>query len=125
IVLGFKGGIPVSLDGAAIAPVALIEQLNALGGVHGVGRIDHVEDRLVGIKSREIYEAPAAAIIHAAHRALEGLVLAKDQLRFNKTVGAEIAQATYDGLWFSVLQADLRSYVLKAQELVSGEVRIR
>ena len=89
------------------------------------GRIDHVEDRLVGIKSREIYEAPAAAIIHAAHRALEGLVLAKDQLRFNRVVGAEVAQATYDGLWFSVLQADLRAYVLAAQQLVSGDVRIR
>lgn len=125
IVLGFQGGVPVSIDGAQVGPVELIEQLNELGGAHGVGRIDHVEDRLVGIKSREIYEAPAAAIIHAAHRALEGLVLAKEQLRFNRVVGGEVAQATYDGLWFSVLQADLRTYVLAAQELVSGDVRIR
>ncbi len=125
IVLGFRAGVPVSLDGAEVEPVELIERLNELGGAHGVGRIDHVEDRLVGIKSREIYEAPAAAIIHAAHRALEGLVLAKDQLRFNRVVGAEIAQATYDGLWFSVLQADLRGYVAAAQRLVSGDVRIR
>ncbi|HUG29497.1 MAG TPA: argininosuccinate synthase [Candidatus Limnocylindria bacterium] len=125
IVLGFSAGVPVTIDGAELGPVDLIEQLNALGGAHGVGRIDHVEDRLVGIKSREIYEAPAAAIIHAAHRALEALVLAKDQLRFNRVVGAEIAQATYDGLWFSVLQADLRGYVAAAQRLVSGDVRIR
>jgi argininosuccinate synthase len=125
ITLGFQGGVPVRIDGAEIGPVELIEQLNALGGAHGVGRIDHVEDRLVGIKSREIYEAPAAAIIHAAHRALEGLVLAKDQLRFNRVVGAEIAQATYDGLWFSVLQGDLREYVATSQRLVSGEIRLR
>jgi argininosuccinate synthase len=125
ITLGFQGGVPVSLDGVPTGPVELVETLNALGGAHGVGRIDHVEDRLVGIKSREIYEAPAAAIIHAAHRALEGLVLAKEQLRFNKVVGAEIAQATYDGTWFSALQGDLRDYVLNAQRLVSGEVRIR
>jgi len=124
ITLGFEGGVPVSLDGAATGPVELVEQLNAIGGAHGVGRIDHVEDRLVGIKSREIYEAPAAAIIHAAHRALEGLVLAKEQLRFNKLVGAEIAQATYDGTWFSALQGDLRDYVVAAQRLVSGEVRM-
>jgi argininosuccinate synthase len=125
IALSFQAGVPVSRDGAAVGPVELVEQLNALGGAHGVGRIDHVEDRLVGIKSREIYEAPAAAIIHAAHGALEGLVLAKDQLRFNRVVGAEIAQATYDGLWFSALQADLRDYVAAGQRLVSGDVRIR
>jgi argininosuccinate synthase len=125
ITLGFRGGIPVTIDGAEDGPVELVERLNALGGAYGVGRIDHVEDRLVGIKSREIYEAPAAVIVHAAHRALEGLVLAKDQLRFNRLVGQEVAQATYDGLWFSTLQADLRDYVVAAQRLVTGEVRIR
>ena len=121
----FRSGIPTTLDGVEIGPVELIEQLNALGGAHGVGRIDHVEDRLVGIKSREIYEVPAAVIIHAAHSALEGLVLAKDQLRFNRLVAAEIAQATYEGLWFSTLQADLRAYVAQGQRLVTGDVRIR
>ena len=125
IVLGFQAGVPVSLDGHGLDPVELVERLNELGGAHGAGRIDHVEDRLVGIKSREIYEAPAAVIIHAAHGALEGLVLAKDQLRFNRLVGAEVAQATYDGLWFSALQSDLRGYVAAAQRLVTGEVRIR
>jgi argininosuccinate synthase len=125
VVLGFRAGVPVSIDGAAVGPVELVEGLNELGGTHGVGRIDHVEDRLVGIKSREIYEAPAAAIIHTAHHALEGLVLAKDQLRFNRVVAAEMAQATYDGLWFSALQGDLRGYVANAQRLVTGDVRIR
>ena len=84
IVIEFEGGIPVALDGERLAPVELVERLHALGGDHGVGRIDHVEDRLVGIKSREIYETPAATILHTAHRALEGLTLSKDTLRFNR-----------------------------------------
>ena len=125
IVIGFEGGIPVSLDGERLGPVALVERLNALGGAHGVGRIDHVEDRLVGIKSREIYEAPAATILHAAHRALEGLTLSKDTLRFNRLVADELAQLTYDGLWFSALHRDLRGYVASSQRVVSGEVRMR
>ena len=74
----------MALDGEPIAPVELVERLNALGGRHGIGRIDHIEDRLVGIKSREIYEAPAAVILHTAHAALEGLTLSKEQLRFNR-----------------------------------------
>jgi argininosuccinate synthase len=90
-----------------------------------VGRIDHVEDRLVGIKSREIYETPAATILHAAHRALEGLTLSKDTLRFNRLVADEHARLTYDGLWFSALHRDLRGYVASSQRVVSGEVRIR
>ncbi len=125
IAIGFEEGVPVSLDGEALDSVELVERLNELAGAHGVGRIDHVEDRLVGIKSREVYEAPAAVVIHAAHRALEGLTLSKDQLRFNRVVAGEIAQATYDGLWFSALQSDLRGYVRAAQRVVSGEVRVR
>jgi argininosuccinate synthase len=125
IVIGFEGGIPVTLDGDALAPVELIERLNAVAGAHGIGRIDHVEDRLVGIKSREIYEAPAAVVLHTAHRALEGLTLTKDTLRFGRTVAAEHAQLTYDGLWFSALHRDLRGYVASSQRVVSGEARIR
>jgi len=117
--------VPVSLDSEPIAPVELIERLNALGGRHGVGRIDHVEDRLVGIKSREIYEAPAAVILHTEHAALEGLTLSKEQLRFNHLISSEVAQATYDGLWFSALQRDLREYVRSSQQIVNGEVRLR
>ena len=90
-----------------------------------MGRVDHVEDRLVGIKSREIYEAPAAAVLHAAHRALESLTLTKDTLRFDRLVANELAQLTYDGLWFSALHRDLRGYVASSQRVVSGEVRVR
>ena len=124
-VIEFEGGIPVAIDGERLAPVELVERLHVLGGAHGVGRIDHVEDRLVGIKSREIYEAPAATILHAAHGALEGLTLTKDTLRFNRLVASELAQLTYDGLWFSALHRDLRGYVASAQRVVSGEVRVR
>ena len=116
---------PVALDGIPTDPVAIVDGLTELGGKHGVGRIDHVEDRLVGIKSREIYEAPAAVILHTAHRALEGLTLSKEQLRFNRFVADELAQATYDGLWFSALHRDLREYVHSTQRVVSGEVRLR
>jgi len=125
IVIGFEGGIPVSLDGERVEPVALVDRLNALGGTHGVGRIDHVEDRLVGIKSREVYEAPAAVILHTAHRALEGLTLTKDTLRFDNLVANELSQLIYDGLWFSALSRDLRGYVASSQRVVSGDVRIR
>jgi argininosuccinate synthase len=125
LVLGFEGGVPVSLDGERLDPVALVERLNELAGAHGVGRIDHVEDRLVGIKSREIYESPAATVLGAAHGALESLTLTKDTLRFNRQVAGELAQLTYDGLWFSALHRDLRGYVASAQRVVSGEVRVR
>jgi argininosuccinate synthase len=125
ITISFDGGIPVAIDGKSLDPVDLVETLNGLAGSHGVGRIDHIEDRLVGIKSREVYEAPAAVLLHAAHRAIEGLALSKDQLRFGGVVATEVAQATYDGLWFTRLQRDLRGYVAAQQRVVSGDVRIR
>ncbi|HEY3071553.1 MAG TPA: argininosuccinate synthase [Candidatus Limnocylindrales bacterium] len=125
IVVEFEGGIPVALNGERLPPVDLIERLSDLAGRHGVGRIDHVEDRLVGIKSREIYEAPAAVVLHTAHRSLEGLALTKDTLRFDHLVANELAQLTYDGLWFSALHRDLRGYVASSQRVVSGEVRLR
>ena len=125
IVIAFEGGIPVSVDGEDLAGAAIVERLHQLGAAHGVGRIDHVEDRLVGIKSREIYEAPAAVVLHTAHHALEGLVLSKEQLRFNRFVADELSQIIYDGLWFSALSRDLRTYALSSQRVVSGEVRMR
>ena len=125
LTVGFEGGIPISMDGQAVSSVELIERVHALGGRHGIGRIDHVEDRLVGIKSREIYEAPAATILHTAHAALEGLTLSKEQLRFNRLVADELAQATYDGIWFSALHRDLREYVRSSQRVVNGQVRMR
>ena len=125
VTIAFEGGLPVAIDGERLEPVALVDRLHELGGAHGVGRIDHVEDRLVGIKSREIYETPAATILHAAHRALEGLTLSKDTLRFDKVVASELAQLTYDGLWFSALARDLRAYAASSQRVVSGDVRMR
>ena len=125
VMIGFEAGIPVSLDGVRLPAVELVDRLTALAGANGVGRIDHVEDRLVGIKSREIYEAPAAVTLATAHRALEGLTLTKEQLRFNRLVSDELAQATYDGLWFNALHRDLRDYVASSQRVVSGEVRVR
>jgi argininosuccinate synthase len=125
ITIAFEGGIPVEIDGERLDPVALVDRVHTLAGQHGVGRIDHVEDRLVGIKSREIYEAPAATVLHAAHRALEGLTLTKDTLRFDRLVADELARLTYDGLWFSALHRDLRGYVASSQRVVSGDVRLR
>jgi argininosuccinate synthase len=125
ITIAFEGGIPVEIDGERLDPVALVDRVHMLAGQHGVGRIDHVEDRLVGIKSREIYEAPAATVLHAAHRALEGLTLTKDTLRFDRLVADELARLTYDGLWFSALHRDLRGYVASSQRVVSGDVRLR
>jgi len=125
LTIGFEAGVPVRLDGVPRGAVDIVERLNELAGRYGVGRIDHVEDRLVGIKSREIYEAPAAVLLHAAHRALESLTLSKEQIRFNKVVRNEIAQAVYDGLWYSALQHDLRRHVDVGQRDVSGDVRMR
>jgi argininosuccinate synthase len=125
LTIDFEGGVPVAIDGERLGPVDLVQRLHDLGGDHGVGRIDHVEDRLVGIKSREIYEAPAATILHAAHHALEGLTLTRDTLRFNRLVADELSRLIYDGLWFSALSRDLRGYVASSQRVVSGEVRVR
>ena len=123
--IAFEGGFPTALDGAALDAVTLVERLNQLGGEHGVGRIDHVEDRLVGIKSREIYESPAATILHEAHRALETLTLAKQQLRLKRQMAAEYAELIYDGLWFSAHHQDIAAYVASTQRHVTGSIRIR
>ncbi|MFC1874210.1 argininosuccinate synthase [Chloroflexota bacterium] len=123
--IGFEQGIPVSLDGQELDGVTLIQQLNELAGQHGVGRIDHIENRLVGIKSREIYEAPAATVLLQAHQALEDMTLAKDQLRFKQKVAAEYADLIYNGLWFSQLNRDLSAYILSSQRYVTGTVRTK
>jgi argininosuccinate synthase len=123
--IGFEQGIPVSLDGKKMDGVSLIQRLNQLAGEHGVGRVDHVEDRLVGIKSREIYEAPAATVLLQAHQALEAMSLSKDQLRFKQRVAIEYADLIYNGLWFSSLREDLAAYVESSQRFVSGTVRLK
>ena len=123
--IGFRKGIPVSLDGKDVDAVTLVERLNQAGGENGVGRIDHLENRLVGIKSREIYEAPAAVILLQAHQALEDIVLTKDVARFKESVAAQWAQMTYDGLWFSPLREALYAFVAHTQRHLSGEVRLK
>lgn len=123
--IGFASGVPVSLNGEGMDGVTLIQRLNELAGKHGVGRIDHVESRLVGIKSREIYEAPAATVLLKAHQALEAMTLTKDQLRFNQKVSCEYADLVYNGLWFTALRRDLAVYVDSAQRHVTGTVRVK
>lgn len=108
--VGFQKGIPVSLNGTRMAPVRLVERLNRLAGLHGVGRSDLVEDRLVGIKSREIYEAPAATVLLTAHRALEGLVLSRDLLHFKEGLSQQYASLVYNGLWFTPLRESLDAF---------------
>jgi len=125
VVIGFSNGVPVSLDGRKLDGVTLIEELNRLAGSYGIGRIDHVEDRLVGIKSREVYEAPAAVVLHQAHDALEGLTLSRELLGFKRQVADRFATLAYDGLWFSELARSLRAFVGWTQQHVTGEVRLR
>ena len=125
IVIDFEGGIPVALDGERLAPVELVQRVHDLGGAHGVGRIDHVEDRLVGIKSREIYETPAATILHGAHRALEGLTLSRDTLRFNRVRRRRAGTADLRRPVVQRPVARPAGYVASSQRVVSGEVRVR
>jgi len=121
----FQHGIPVALNGEDIDAALLVETLNKLAGQYGIGRIDHIENRLVGIKSREIYEAPAAVVLHTAHQALESLTLSRDQARFKEMVAAEYARLIYDGQWYSALHQDLAAYVQSTQRFVSGTVRVK
>ena len=123
--ISFERGIPVALDGEEMDGVALIETLNRLAGSYGIGRIDHIENRLVGIKSREVYEAPAATVLHSAHRALESLTLSRDQARFKEVVAGEYARLIYNGQWYSALHQDLAAYVQSTQRFVSGVVRVK
>ena len=121
----FRQGLPVALDGEELDGVTLVSRLHALAGAHGVGRIDHLENRLVGIKSREIYEAPAAVVVHRAHQALEDMTMTKDSLRFKALVAQQYADLIYNGLWFSAFHQDLAAYVASSQRFVTGTVRLR
>ena len=123
--IGFVKGIPVSLDGRPMNGIDLILELNEVAGNHGIGRIDHIENRVVGIKSREIYEAPAATVLLQAHRALEAITLSKDQLRFKEKVTLEYSDMVYNGLWFSALNRDLSAYIISSQRSVTGTVRMK
>jgi argininosuccinate synthase len=123
--IGFKQGIPDSLDGKKHDALEVVTALNRIGGENGVGRIDHLENRLIGIKSREIYEAPAAVLLLQAHQALEDITLPKEVARFKELVGQQWAQMVYDGLWFSPLRDALYAFVTETQSHVTGQVRLK
>ncbi len=125
IEIEFEKGVPVALDGKKMDGVSLIQRVSDLAGSHGIGRIDHIENRLVGIKSREVYEAPAATVLLQAHLALEAMTLSKDQLRFKQKVVPEYSDLIYNGLWFTAQHQDLATYMQSTQRYVTGTVRVK
>jgi argininosuccinate synthase len=125
VTISFKAGVPVALNQEALDPLALIETLNRTAGKHSVGRIDHVEDRLVGIKSREIYECPAATVLLEAHKDLEKLVLTRHEVLFKQQVDSQWTFLVYAGLWMDPLRADLDAFINSSQERVNGKVQVK
>ncbi|HEY2553044.1 MAG TPA: argininosuccinate synthase [Streptosporangiaceae bacterium] len=125
LTISFADGVPVAIDGQPMTPLQIVTRMNAAAGKHGVGRIDMVEDRLVGIKSREIYEAPGAIALIAAHQELEGVCMERDLARFKRQASQRWADLVYDGLWFSPLRRALDAFMTEASRQVSGEVRVR
>jgi argininosuccinate synthase len=124
VLITFEQGKPVAIDGKPVSMLQAIEQLNARAGAQGVGRIDMVEDRVVGIKSREIYEAPGALALIAAHRELENVTVEREHARFKQAVGQRWTELVYDGLWFSPLKKSLDAFIADSQRQVSGEIRM-
>jgi len=124
VVITFDRGVPTAIDGQQVTPLQAVEQLNHRAGAQGVGRLDMVEDRLVGIKSREVYEAPGALALITAHQELEDVTLERDQARFKRTVAQRWGELVYDGLWFSPLKQSLDAFVADSQRHVTGEVRM-
>ncbi|BEP15993.1 argininosuccinate synthase [Acidothermaceae bacterium B102] len=124
VVITFKAGAPVAIDGRPVTMLEAIQQLNVRAGAQGIGRLDMVEDRLVGIKSREIYEAPGALTLITAHQELENLTVERDVARFKKTVEQRWTELVYEGLWFSPLKRALDAFLLSTQEHVSGDIRM-
>ncbi|MFE9957959.1 argininosuccinate synthase [Micromonospora sp. NPDC005299] len=124
VVITFDAGVPVAVDGETVTPYQAILELNRRAGAQGVGRLDMVEDRLVGIKSREVYEAPGAIALIAAHQELEAVTVERDLARFKRGVDQRWGELVYDGLWFSPLKKALDAFIDDAQQHVSGEVRL-
>jgi argininosuccinate synthase len=124
VVIAFEAGVPVAIDGVAVTPLSAVLELNKRAGAQGVGRLDMVEDRLVGIKSREVYEAPGAIALIAAHMELENVTVERDLARFKRSVDQRWSELVYDGLWFSPLKQALDAFIADAQQHVSGEIRM-
>ncbi|MEE8142901.1 MAG: argininosuccinate synthase [Planctomycetota bacterium] len=124
LTIGFRQGIPVSLNEKELDPVSLVQQLNLRGGEHGIGRLDHIENRLLGGKSREIYEAPGATLLYLAHGALEELTQARDLGRCKRMLAEEYGRLVYEGFWFSELREALDGFFESSQRYVTGRVRL-
>ena len=124
VVITFDAGIPVAIDGETVTPYQAIAELNRRAGAQGVGRLDMVEDRLVGIKSREVYEAPGAITLITAHQELENVTVERDLARFKRSVDQRWGELVYDGLWYSPLKAALDSFIESSQRHVSGDIRL-
>lgn len=125
VTIGFEEGAPTSLNGEEMAPLGIIEKVQSIAGKHGIGRIDHMEDRIVGLKSREVYEAPAATVILKAHADLEKMVLTRHEKLFKRHVDHEWAVLAYTGLWMDPLKEALDAFIDKTQERVTGEVKLK
>ena len=125
VTISFADGLPNAIDSRPLTPLEIITELNTLAGAHGIGRIDLVEDRLVGIKSREIYEAPGAIALITAHQALENVCVERDLARFKRQAEQRWTELVYDGLWFSPLRRSLEAFMTEASRPVTGEVRVR
>ena len=125
LMIGFEKGVPVSVDGKPLGPVALVEELNRRAAAHGVGRLDIVEDRLVGMKSRGVYETPGGTVLYTAHRELESMCLDRQTIAVKNQLAIRYSELIYDGLWFSTLRNALAAFVDFTQQEVSGEVRLR
>lgn len=123
--IDFEKGVPIALDNQVIHPLAMINQLNMTAGAHSVGRVDHIENRLVGIKSREVYECPAATVLYAAHQALESMALTRELAHFKKGIEQKYAEQVYYGLWFSPLKQALDAFIESTQQTVTGKVRVK
>ncbi len=123
--ISFEEGIPVELDGEKMSPIKIIETLNKIAGEYGIGRVDHIENRLVGIKTREVYEVPGALVLIKAHSAIESLVHHRELSHFKKMIEEKYSQIIYYGLWFDPLREALQSFIEKTQERVTGKVRVK
>ncbi|PRQ11181.1 argininosuccinate synthase [Corynebacterium sp. 13CS0277] len=124
LIISFEAGKPVAIDGRPVTVLQAIEELNRRGGAQGVGRLDMVEDRLVGIKSREVYEAPGAMVLIAAHQALEDVTMERELARYKRLIDARWSEEVYDGLWFAPLKRSLDAFIESTQENVTGDIRL-
>jgi len=125
VVVNFKGGFPVGLNGKAVGPIQLLERLNKAAAAYGVGRVDIVENRLVGMKSRGVYESPGATVLYEAHRALQSLTVEREILHHSQTLSSKYADLIYNGQWFSPLRDALEAYFQEMQKNVTGDVRVQ